>query len=149
MCQPALCLQSKWSPALQPAYRPPKLGWPLRELPETIDESIRQAWKVRRKQEVRNSQEAIVEAAKFLQMQEIEVTKEVVAELRAHADWQYCGDEPNRCSRGAGMSRAAAAPEVSVTITGVVAAPPRAPVRKAKAPAPRRAQTRRGGCCGR
>lgn len=152
MCQISLCLQSKWTPALQPAYRPPQGGWPLRELPETIGEPIRQAWKARRKQEVRNSQEAILEAAKFLEMQQVEITKELVAELRQQADWQYCTDEPSRCSRGALIARASAAPAVTdkaQTVTTNSSA--LAPVRKAKAPAPtaRRAPAKRRGCCGR
>lgn len=144
MCAPAVCMQSKWTPAIMPAYRPPKSnGWTIREMPEIFPDQLRAAWRIRPKALNQNGNEAVLEMANFAKMNGADVTREVLGVIRHQADVEWCTAEPSRCAR-AGVTTSSASTPRQATAAEIQQA------RKAhvhmRAPAPARAPTRR--CCG-
>lgn len=116
----------------------------MRELPEDFPDGVRQAWKLRRKQEIRNASEAIIEAANFAKINGIDVDKELVALLRLTADAQYCADEPTRCTRKIQMGSASK----SIKASNAAASPVEIRVTAAQRVQPARTKKKRRGCCG-
>lgn len=141
MCAPALCMQSKWKPALMPLYRPPGgTGWTIRDMPEAFPENVREAWHARKKRQNQNGHEAVIEMANFATMNGAEVTKELVGMIRAQADNEWCAAEPSRCARkvtvGIASTPRASTPEETAVKVRIVSVS-----KAAKAPV-------RRGCCG-
>lgn len=136
MCAPALCMQSKWTPALSPLYRPPRAsGWTILEMPDIFPDTVRDLWHIRKKRQNQNGHDAVIEMAEFAKMNGAEVTKEVVGAIRAQADAEWCAAEPSRCSKRVSIGTAstprtptAAEKAVTVRITRVSATPKASPV---------------------
>lgn len=139
MCAPALCMQSKWTPALTPLYRPPAgSGWSIREMPETFPDVLRASWRSRQKTSNQNGHQAVLEMVNFARLNGVDPTKEIVGTIRAQADNEWCEREPSRCKRkvtigAASTPRAASPAEIKIVAVKQVGRTPAAP---------------RRGCCG-
>lgn len=87
-----------WATPLIPAYRPPKGGFRIESLPESVaSEQLQWAWKNRKKGTNTNANACIAEALHFLKLNGIQTTKAIAQELRYQATDEWCGNEPARC----------------------------------------------------
>lgn len=143
MCAPALCMQSRWTPALIPLYRPPKVaGWTIRDMPEIFPEHMREAWHARKRQSNNNGHDAAIEMANFLKLNGVELTKEVMGAIRNQADDEWCTAEPSRCVRKARIGSATTPREATTAEQAPVK------VRIVAVRTPKKAPARARGCCG-
>lgn len=96
------CLDSNWTPAIRPLYRPPKSGgWTISTLPPALqsDERLVWAWNSRQKHSNLDAAAAVNEMVNLLQLNEVIVTPELKREIRQHADREWCERDPSRCPR--------------------------------------------------
>lgn len=139
MCAPALCMQSKWTPALTPLYRPPGgTGWSIREMPLIFPDVLRASWQLRQRTRNQNGHDAVLEMVNFARLNGVDPTKEIVGAIRAQADDEWCAAEPSRCKRkvrigAASTPRAALPAEIKIVAVKQITRAPAAP---------------RRGCCG-
>lgn len=110
----------KFAFRIKPDYRPPQGGWQLKELPASIEERLRWAWRKRSGRSANNNGfQAIDEAVAFLRQNGVAVTPALKLLMGQQADEQWCAAEPSRC-RGSSISQ----PEEPPATAEVVAAKP-------------------------
>lgn len=99
------CLDSAWQPSIYPHYLPPRGGgWSISTLPEAFSsdpewERLQWGWSTRQKQGNNSPSEAVNEMVRFLEQNNVKVTREVKGEIRSHADREWCSRDPKRCPK--------------------------------------------------
>jgi len=98
MCGPE-CIDSFTNP-LTPSYRPPKGGYVLDRLPDSIaTDQLQWAWANRKRRTNNNAAAAITEVVGLLRLNGVEITQSLVTELRNAVTAQWCAAQPERCKK--------------------------------------------------
>lgn len=106
-----------WTPAIIRPKNPPRSGWRLIQLPETLRAQYGFAWESRRKTTVESGHAAVEEAVGFLRVNGLPTTTELRIMLQDAANEQYCASDPNRCNAKAKISKAQAARKEQAKVT--------------------------------
>lgn len=110
MCVPQVCLADDWQPSIKRNYTPPRGGWTIHQLPESLEEELGSeqysklawAWANRPRKAVNQHwNNAVSEVTSLLKLNGVNVTKGIRGQIRFQAEREWCARDPERCSKQA------------------------------------------------